>query len=145
MTPTVNVSGPIMTEDEFNEYYTQKVASFAMKGFNFIYKDNLEYNDETLTGTVEAFTNLVLSNYIIANEIKEFTNPKIKVTIYHLGDTPTTEKIEGFDYKGGFETIEELEKAMTQDSDFDLIYIKPGQEDSNLARNILRRFTLPHK
>lgn len=59
------------------------------------------------------------------------------VTVYHMFENPRHNV--GFPTKGGYASDEERDTAMTNNSDFDIVWVRPGKEKSGTAQNIARR------
>ena len=60
------------------------------------------------------------------------------VTVFHMFEHPRN-WIEGFPKRGGFQSDEDRDVAMTLASDDDIAWIRPGREKSGTARNLGRR------
>jgi hypothetical protein len=60
-----------------------------------------------------------------------------KVTVYHAG--PLSRHNVGFPTNGGYVSYTAKDIAMTANSDFDIAWVRPGEEDSGTARNLARR------
>lgn len=78
-----------------------------------------------------------------------FSKDICHITIYHMFTEPrnipkatTRVLLDVLDFRGGFESNEERDSAMTRDSDFDIAFIKDGRWDSGTAQNIKRRHGL---
>ena len=59
------------------------------------------------------------------------------VVVYHMFDAPRNNV--GFRTVGGFQSDEQRDSRMTQDSDADIAWVRPGRERSGTQRNINRR------
>lgn len=69
------------------------------------------------------------------------TSPKTWITIYCCNDSRI--KTYGSIYiYNQFSTYDQCDISMTEDSDFDIAWIRPGREDSHTAKNIKRRYGL---
>ena len=64
----------------------------------------------------------------------DYTN----VTIYHMFTSPRN-NIGNYPTVGGFKTDSERDEAMTEASDIDIAWIRPGREKSGTAENLARR------
>ena len=60
-----------------------------------------------------------------------------KVTVYHMFKKPRNNL--GFNTVGEFQSDEERDSAMTQNSDKDIAWVRPGKEKSCTAKNLQRR------
>lgn len=82
-----------------------------------------------------------------AEYICDFSSSDIH--IYHIFTDPRFRVIPFCDneaehnifYHGGYQSDMERDTAMTEASDFDIAYIRPGRKKSGTAQNILRRIT----
>lgn len=63
------------------------------------------------------------------------------VTVYHMFERPRN-NAGFFKTKGGFGSDIERDLALTQASDLDLAWVRPGRENSGTARNLARRALL---
>lgn len=63
-----------------------------------------------------------------------------RVTVYHMYDKPRYLASNKFNTVGGFKSDIERDAAMTENSDEDIAFIKPGKWTSGTAQNILRRY-----
>ena len=70
------------------------------------------------------------------------TKRDIKVTVYHMFDTPRHNPY-NFPTIGGFGNDEERDAAMTLASTRDIVWIRTGKETSGTAKNALRRSNEP--
>lgn len=64
-----------------------------------------------------------------------FQKPRYKVDIVNLPS-------KHWEYIGGFENDTERDTFMTQNSDFDIAWVREGKENSGTAKNIKRRMEL---
>lgn len=60
------------------------------------------------------------------------------VTVFHMFEAPRN-NVGPFGVRGGFQTDEERDQAMTEASDGDIAWVRPGREDSGTAKNLARR------
>jgi len=60
-----------------------------------------------------------------------------RVVVFHMFDKPRNNA--GFHTIGGFQTDEDRDSAMTDVSDFDILWVRPGKENSGTDQNRLRR------
>lgn len=61
------------------------------------------------------------------------------VTVYHMFDSPRNVNIKVANLKGGFQSDEERDAAMTNDSSYDIAFVRDHTKLSGTAQNILRR------
>jgi hypothetical protein len=67
----------------------------------------------------------------------------IPLTIYHMYDTPrNTPEVGEFRLKGGYTSDIERDSAMTNESNWDIAFVREGKFNSGTAQNLLRRFRL---
>lgn len=59
------------------------------------------------------------------------------VKVYHMFESPRYNA--GYELVGGFTSDAERDTAMTEDSDEDIAWVRPGCENSGTAQNIQRR------
>jgi len=62
---------------------------------------------------------------------------KDNVTIFHMYDEPRRNA--GFKLAGGYTSVDSVNASMTEASDSDIAWVRPGREKSDTARNIQRR------
>lgn len=60
-----------------------------------------------------------------------------QVVVYHMFDKPRNNA--GFPTKGGFVSDDTRDVAMTDASDADIAWVRPGREKSGTAKNLTRR------
>ena len=65
-----------------------------------------------------------------------------RITVYHMFDSPRNINPKITRTKGGYQTDEERDSAMTNDSMFDIAFVANNKVMSGTAENILRRFLL---
>lgn len=63
-----------------------------------------------------------------------------RVTVYHMFSSPRVCADPCFATVGGFTGDEERDAAMTQVSDIDIAFVRPGKRMSGTAQNIVRRW-----
>ena len=118
---TAYISGHIdLTVDEFNLHYKTLIGDAIKRG------------DSIVVGDANGADKM--SMYYLF--IEEYTN----VTVYHMFEYPRNNT--GFRRKGGYRTDEERDSAMTNDSTYDIAWIRPGREKSGTAKNVKRRKNL---
>lgn len=116
-----------LTKEEFEEHYVPRIN-------DVINRDNCV---NFVVGDWEG-CDFLFMNYIQKFEDYEYGY----ITIYCVQES----RIGCFDHKTvGIrycDTYDECDAAMTEDSDFDIAWIRPGKEDSHTAMNIKRRYGL---
>ena len=60
------------------------------------------------------------------------------VVVFHMFDNPRN-NAGGFSTAGGFKNDKERDAAMTNNSDADIAWVRPGREKSGTAKNLSRR------
>ena len=68
-------------------------------------------------------------------------NPE-RITVFHVGEKPSHVNTSIINLIGGFNTHEEKDEAMTQNSMHDIAFVRNNKEISGTAQNILRRYIL---
>ncbi len=114
-----------ITDREFRTHYRAPILEHAKQGYSFIVGD---------CSGVDAMAQEFLADidYILGTE--DFV---VMVTIYHMLDYPRNTV--GFPAIGGFKSDKERDTAMTNASDVDIAWVRPGKESSGTAQNIERR------
>lgn len=125
-----------ITNEEFQKNYVSAIVTHALSSGWFV------------VGDCDGCDKMVAE--FIAGLAQSLPNA-IHLTIYHMFDTPRFE-IEpkdfrnpesSIDYRGYFETDIERDSAMTEDSDFDIAFIRDRSKwKSGTAQNLLRRHTM---
>lgn len=102
-----------LSYEEFEEHYVPILCKIFSE----------DRNPEFVMGDFEGVDKYAM-NYIFYKE-------QCPITIYHTGKFPknvpeamTDPEIELVYFKGGYATPEDADKAMTEVSDFDIVYIK---------------------
>lgn len=117
----VFISGHLdLTQDEFDQHYQPRILAAIAAGDSFGVGD--ARGADTLAQAFLARMNL----------------PDWKVVVFHMFDTPRN-NVWGFQTKGGFQTDEDRDAAMTRTSDEDIAWVRPGRERSGTAKNLARR------
>lgn len=115
----VFISGHLdLTEDEFNYFYKDKIDLAISLDSEFILGD--AKGADTMAQT-----------YLSERKYS-------KVVVYHMFNSPRN-NVGNFPTKGGYISDEERDKAMTNDSNSDIAFIRKGREKSGTAKNLLRR------
>ena len=117
-----------LTQEEFDKYYIPKISKIL----------DSDYDAEFVIGDLEGCDKMALE-FLLAQPIYDF------ITIYYVdnirikafGEIPTNfENV----YIIQRNTYDECDEAMTECSDFDIAWVRPGKEDSHTAMNIKRRY-----
>ena len=115
-----------LTEKEF-------IDNYALKIENIMREDN---SASFVVGDWEGCDTMFL------NFIKHTYYFQPRICIYYVNkprvDLEGLQNVDLFNKK----TYDECDASMTQDSDFDVAWIRPGREDSHTALNIKRRYGL---
>ncbi len=109
-----------LTQEEFNKYYLPEIERALRE----------DENCSFVVGDYEGVDRM-------AQEILSILCPN-KVTVYHMFEAPRN-LATGLLTKGGFRSDEERDAAMTENSDLDIAFVKPGRRRSGTAQNIVRR------
>ena len=121
-TKTAFVSGHIYVNDgEFSEHYKNKIEEAASNGHLFVVGD---------ANGIDSAAQSLLKDFL--GEGSE------RVKIYHMFSSPRNNKGH-FATVGGFSSDDERDAAMTEASDYDIAWIRTGNEKSGTAKNINRR------
>lgn len=127
MNKTAMISGHLdLTEEEFNEHYKPLIDQATQDGCNFVVGDarGADYMAQTYL-----FHHAPISS---------------NVTVYHMLEHPRNH-YPIFDLKGGYQSNTAKDKAMTEISDFDILWVRPEKHSSVSGRvsgteqNIIRR------
>ena len=119
-----------LTQEEFNDHYVP-ILTHILK------KDPMAY---FVVGDWEGCDTMALEWLISHSDYPD-------VYVYYVNEVRVTfsgEKLINF-YNVMLRpcaSYDECDSRMTQDSDFDVAWIRPGREDSHTAMNIKRRFNL---
>ena len=113
-----HVSGHLdLTGEEFANHYIPKLKAAMAENAIFLVGDA-----RGTDSMVQAF-------------LKNNSYPH--VLVYHMYETPRNNV--GHKTIGGFTSDEERDAAMTNDSQEDIAWVRPGREKSGTAKNIARR------
>lgn len=105
-----------LTEEEFSIHYIPKLEKLVALGVRFVVADS-------------GFTNLKIQNLL-----RKLGG---KATIYHTGSSPQYNV--GFPTKGNFKSKRARNVVMTGESNEDLYWCRPGQENCSMMDNVRRR------
>ena len=112
-----------ITPLEFQTLYVPKILEAI---------DN--YDAYFIIGDYEG-VDIIAQNFLI--DIIDYDRDKI--TVYHMFDSPRNVNAEIMHTQGGYNTDEDRDYAMSQESDEDIAFIRCGRFKSGTAQNILRR------
>lgn len=114
------VSGHLnVTTEEFQEHYVPKLQKAIAEKHKFVVGD-CKGVDTLAQGFFAYFLT------------------KDDVTVYHMFDSPRN-NVGNFPTRGGFKSDNERDSEMTRMSDYDIVWIRPGRENSGTAKNVERR------
>lgn len=120
--PTYFISGHLdLTDEEFAAHYAEPIYSAARENARFVVGD--------ARGTDKRAQDFLWS--------LRAEHPDLQVTVYHMFDSPRNNP--GFPTVGGFLSDSARDQAMTEASNFDIAWVRPGRENSGTARNLQRR------
>ena len=115
----VFISGHLdLTPDEFAQYYIPRLQQAVDSGCSFVVGD---------AKGADSFAQGWLC----------FHCPG-RTTVYHMFDSPRSNVGESTTV-GGFHSDNERDTAMTDSSDTDIAWVRPGREKSGTAKNLARR------
>lgn len=111
-----------ITEEEFNRLYKPSIESkvMSLSDVKFIVGDYYG---------VDAMAQKLLADLHFYN-----------VTVYHMFTSPRNYVSDKFKTKGGYQSDEERDAAMTAESDADIAFVRKGKRKSGTAQNIVRRY-----
>ena len=115
----VFISGHLdLTEEEFQKHYVTLIQK------------HIDDNDMFLVGDAKG-CDLMAQNYISQNA-------DCQIYVYHMHGKPRNNS-NNFPVEGGFKSDNERDSSMTDDSDVDIAWVRPGKEESGTAKNLARR------
>lgn len=113
------VSGHLtLSSDEFDQHYLRPIREAMVRGDKFVVGD-------------ARGTDAMVQEYLYRVGVED-------VTVYHMFDKPRNNKYH-FPTKGGFQSDDERDAAMTADSDYDIAWVREGRSQSGTAKNLARR------
>lgn len=120
------ISGHLdLTDEEFKVHYKPLIYKAIEDGHEFVVGD---------ARGCDAMSQLYLDSQKFRSDRPVF----VHVTVYHMFDTPRN-NIGSFETLGGYDSDTERDEAMTDNSDYDIAWVRPGREKSGTAKNIIRR------
>ena len=118
-------------------YFISGHLSFTQEEFDTHYKplidEALSHNSSFVIGDAKGADTLA-QNYLFGKTGK--------VVVYHMFESPRYNA--GFPTEGGFQSDEERDVAMTDNSDSDIAWVRKGREKSGTQKNLDRRETLKY-
>ena len=134
------ISGHLdLTIEEFLKYYVPLICRALDNGDGFIVGDAKGADSEAQKFIYNVFCEPVKTeDGTWTGKTKIDDRYKTRMVVYHMFTTPRNNEF-GFITKGGFKTDEERDVAMTEASDYDIAWVRPGREKSGTAKNIARR------
>jgi hypothetical protein len=116
------ISGHLsLTQDEFDIHYKPFIVEALFHNSSFVVGD--AKGADTLAQT-----------YLFGKTDR--------VVVYHMFGSPRYNA--GFPTEGGFQSDEERDNAMTDNSDSDIAWVRKGREKSGTQKNLDRRETLKY-
>ena len=116
---TYFISGHLdLTQEEFDLHYKSLIDAALLKGCGFVIGD--ASGGDTMAQ-------------------KYLCDKTHNVVIYHMFTEPRNYVCKQFETKGGYKSDGERDREMTEHSDEDIAWIRPGKEKSGTARNLKRR------
>jgi hypothetical protein len=106
-----------LTKDEFDAQYAPHILSALANGHDFVVGD-APGADEMAQALLKKWSPIL--------------NPAARVCVYHVLTIPRHNA--GFDTKRGYTSNTAKDAAMTQDSDYDILWIRPSKHSSVTGR-----------
>ena len=125
-------------------YFISGHRQISQEEFDGIYKRVIDFvleNDPECTFVVGDYwgTDEMAQNYLL-DEVE--IDPS-RITVYHMFEAPRYYNKKVTQFKGGFQTDDERDEAMTAASTEDIAYVRDPNKLSGTAKNILRRYKYP--
>ena len=116
------ISGHLsLTQEEFDTHYKPLIDEKLSHNYSFVVGD--AKGADTLAQT-----------YLFGKTDR--------VVVYHMFGSPRYNS--GFPTEGGFQSDEERDSAMTDNSDIDIAWVRKGREKSGTQKNLDRRETIKY-
>ena len=117
--PTFFISGHLsLTEAEFMQHYKPQIdEALADPTSDFVVGD-------------ASGADTLAQGYLFATGAS--------VTVFHMFEAPRN-NVGNYPTRGGFQSDEDRDSAMTESSDQDIAWVRPGRETSGTAKNLARR------
>lgn len=120
---TFYISGHLdLTQEEFDEHYVPLINS-ALENFPASF----------VVGDAKGADQMA-QKYLALTSVDV---PEVRV--FHMFENPRHCEASRFECIGGFETDEQRDAAMTESSNVDIAWVRPGREKSGTAKNLERR------
>lgn len=116
-----------ITEEEFEKNYAPEIQEIIDNDTEALFIIGDYYG-----------VDIMAQNYLV--DVLEF-DPN-RITVYHMLDNPRNINSKITNTVGGFKSDEERDSAMTDDSFYDLAFVRDNTKLSGTAQNILRRHLL---
>lgn len=114
------VSGHIdLTPEEFQTHYVPQLQIAIAQQHKFVVGD---------AKGADTFAQGLFAYFLETN----------RVNVYHMFTSPRN-NVGNFPTVGGFKSDNERDAAMTNNSDYDIAWVRPGRETSGTAKNLSRR------
>jgi len=124
---TYFISGHLyLTQEEFYEHYVPQIDKAIMDN------DNVSFVVADAKGADCMAQDYLWLQYKLGEINSRF------VTVFHMFTDPRNH-YGTFPLKGGFKSDKERDEAMTNASDEDIAWVRPGREKSGTAKNLKRR------
>lgn len=140
-----------ITEKEYRQLLNETHRVYFISGHRDITQDEFDWYYLPILDKLcdDPNCTFVVGDYYgvdaMAQEVlSEMVDPS-RVTVYHMFEKPRNLANDKFNLKGGYQTDDERDAAMTHDSTDDIAWIRKGKEKSGTAQNILRRYTFEKK
>lgn len=111
-----------ITEEEFNKYYVPELIKAVQQP-----------DSKFIVGDYEG-VDIMAQKWLSLS-----LNDKKRVTVCHMFTTPRNLATQEFNTHGGFKSDEERDAWMTENSDIDIAFVRPGKRRSGTAQNLVRR------
>lgn len=122
--PVYYISGHLdLTEEEFDEHYAPEIDR--------VIKQNNGYAHFVVGDARGADT--------MAQRYLHDVHATARVVVFHMFDKPRNCVSPDFATRGGYKTDCERDEAMTEVSEDDIAWVRPGREKSGTAKNLQRR------
>jgi len=128
------------TNDKSNTYFISGHRDITPVEFEINYQPMINYvlhNNPSAKFVIGDYygVDIMAQDYLI-NVL--YVDPD-NITVYHMFDSPRNANPRITKFKGGFSNDEERDAAMTNDSTYDIAFVRDHTKLSGTAQNILRR------
>lgn len=119
-------------------YFISGHRDITQKEFDTHYKpviDNVIKHDDKKTFLIGDYegVDIMAQKYLVSKGLTDC------ITVYHMFKSPRNIACSEITTCGGYKSDEERDAAMTNDSDFDIAFVRKGKETSGTAQNLMRR------